>query len=367
MAATQTVRKGPGAARSGWPRNWARWAGYAAAAWAAGFGILALTWALGNEIGSPPGSGEAARAGAAAIALTFLIAAPAALETVRPSGPRVPRSVPSAVCWCACGLAGAGTFGFVMNFLQLIFDGRVDDWASFAVQLLCAAGAVLFAGTALAYRRRSAGACARCGRVHAPGESATTYPPPSVPSRAVRWTAYAGAVAFVPYATMKTIWASGGTFAGVSGEEMLQSFKENGASGLTLWLEEHGLDFTTLSAAAGVFLLLGLVRPWGQIFPRWAPFLTGRRVPRWLPLTPAWLGAATLGPYGVFGLCYLALAALGVMDVPEAPEGNLTGTGLWLVTWIGLGAFGPFGVALGVAALSYQRRTRPRCAPAEAG
>lgn len=127
--------------------------------------------------------------------------------------------------------------------------------------------------------------------------------------------AWAGTVAFLPYAAMKQIWAFGGTFAGTSGAEMRAISERNGASGIWLTFESWGLDATMLLAALGIFLLWGLVRPWGQVFPRWTPFLRGRRVPRGLPLTPALIGAATLAPYGVLGLGYMALATMDVVTI----------------------------------------------------
>jgi D-alanyl-D-alanine dipeptidase len=110
-----------------------------------------------------------------------------------------------------------------------------------------------------------------------------------------------------------------------------------------------------------VFLLFGLVRPWGQVFPRWTLALRGRRVPRWLPLTPALIGAATLAPYGLIGVCYAVLGTVGVVTVQRgdfpSPADAL------LVTWIGLAAFAVYGVALLLAARSYWLRTRlkPGC------
>ncbi|WP_240647039.1 MULTISPECIES: hypothetical protein [Streptomyces] len=105
------------------------------------------------------------------------------------------------------------------------------------------------------------------------------------------------------------------------------------------------------------FPLWGPARPWGQVFPCWTPFLRGRRVPRGLPLAPALLGAATLAPYGVVGIGYLALGtggavAMGRGDFPS--EGDAL-----LVARIGITAFAVYGVALVVAARSYWLRTRP--------
>ncbi|GGV19101.1 hypothetical protein GCM10010182_45960 [Actinomadura cremea] len=178
--------------------------------------------------------------------------------------------------------------------------------------------------------------------------------------RAVRPAARGGVLAFVPYMVMKTTWAFGGTFAGIPGAEVVAEFRRNGASGLILTLERYGLDFTTLSALAGIFLLLALTHRWGQMFPRWAPPLAGRRVPRWLPLVPAWLGAARLGPYGIAGtLGYLLPIAVGLRELPD--DGVMSGWSGWTVAACGIGAFGVYGTALGAAAWSYQRRTRPRC------
>ncbi|MCM2422702.1 hypothetical protein [Streptomyces sp. RKAG293] len=68
---------------------------------------------------------------------------------------------------------------------------------------------------------------------------------------------------------------------------MLAVSQWNGASGIFLTLESWGLDSTALLSGLGVSLLWGLVRPWGQVFPRWTLFLHGRPVPRWFPLAPA--------------------------------------------------------------------------------
>ncbi|WP_433462491.1 hypothetical protein [Spirillospora sp. CA-128828] len=337
-------------------RTWPRWAGYAAGAWSLVAVGLALYWAGGGDAGYPLDEGKSV---AWLIAACLGVGGIMAVSSVRDVGRQMPRWWPLTGIWAACVLAGAGTFGFVMNALQLAFTGTVDDWPAFGVEVLCAAGAALLAGTALAYRRGTAGACARCGEAHA-GTGAVKRPAPvSAAPPGVRRAAHAGMLAFVPYIVMKTTWAFGGSFAGIDGERVVAEFERNGASGLILTLEKYGLDFTTLSALLGIFLLLGLTREWGQVFPGWAPF-SGRRVPRWLPLTPAWLGAVTLGPYGVvatFG--YLLPPVIGLGDLPDDPL--LHGWSGWTVAACGIGAFAVYGVALGVAAWSYQRRTRPRC------
>ncbi|MCX4821309.1 hypothetical protein OG883_15615 [Streptomyces sp. NBC_01142] len=164
-------------------------------------------------------------------------------------------------------------------------------------------------------------------------------------------------MAFLPYAGMKLTWALDGTFAGTSGAEMLAISKHNGASGLWLTLQSWGLDATALLAALGVFLIFGLVRPWGQVFPRWTFILHGRRVPRRLPLTPAPIGAATLAPYGSIRVCYTALGTPGVVTFPRGDFPSSADA--LLMSWIGLGAFAVYGVALLAATRSYWLRTRP--------
>ncbi|MGW6984081.1 hypothetical protein ACWGE1_32345 [Streptomyces sp. NPDC054932] len=243
-----------------------------------------------------------------------------------------------------CGLAGITAFSLLMDVITLMFGQGVDGLASTANKALAAAGAVLLAATARSDRQ-------------AAGTAGTAVRAPSAAPRPLQLAACAGTLAFVPYAAMKLVWACGGTFAGITGEEMLAVSERNGASGIFLALESRGLDPTVLLAALGVFLLWGLVRPWGQVFPRWTLFLRGRRVPRWLPLAPALIGAATLAPYGVVGGGYLALATAGAVTVRPG-DFHSPGDAL-LVGWVGMTAFAVHGIALTAAARSYWLRTRP--------
>jgi D-alanyl-D-alanine dipeptidase len=244
--------------------------------------------------------------------------------------------------WALCGLTGIVAFGLLMDVITLLTGEGVDSWAAAANRSLAAAGTLLLAATAKADHRPTSGAVA---------------PAPSPASLPVQLAAIAGTVAFLPYAAMKLVWAFGGTFAGISRKENIAISKRNGASGIWLTLESWGLDVTVLLAALGVFLVWGLVRPWGQAFPRWALFLHGRRVPRWLPLTPALIGAATLTPYGVLGLGYCTLAATGLVTMRQG-DAPSPGDALQM-GWIGTVAFAAYGVALTIAARSYWRRTRP--------
>jgi hypothetical protein len=179
------------------------------------------------------------------------------------------RPVLRALLWGVCALSVVCAFGLLMNMITLIVSQEVDSRVATLNQALAAIGAVLLAATARSHR---AAACTRCGGLH----DSAVRPEPSRAPRPVRLAAYAGTVAFLPYATMKVTWALGGTFAGMSGAAMLAIAKRNGASGLWLTLESWGLDATALLAGLGVFLIFGLIRPWGQVFPRWTLFLRGR-------------------------------------------------------------------------------------------
>ncbi|MFJ8473962.1 hypothetical protein [Kitasatospora sp. NPDC094011] len=247
------------------------------------------------------------------------------------------------VLWLLCGLAVVGAWSLLMDVVALLFGQGVDSVPDAVQKASAGVGALVLAGAA---RGRASVRPVGTGTVAAPAAA------PGV----VQLAAWAGSLAFLPYVVMKLVWAFGGSFAGISGEQMDARYVRNGSSGLWLALERRGLDGTVLLAAVGVFLLWGLVRPWGQVFPRWTLPLRGRRVPRWLPLTPALLGAATLVPYGLVGLGYLALCTLGVVGIRQ---GELATPGQALqVAWVGAAAFAGYGVALAVAARWYWRRTR---------
>lgn len=308
------------------------------AAWGVAYACFGLACTLGGaslfQLGDTPGP---VALGWAVTAVGTLAAS--ACAVVAWFGPRPAWGV---LLWTVCGLAGIAAFGLLMDAITLVFGQGVDSPVAAANHVLAAAGAALLAATARSSRRPRVVSAA---------------PPPSGVPRPVRFAVWAGTVAFFPYAGMKLIWALGGTFANTTGAEMRAVSERNGASGVWLTLESWGLDATVLLAALGVFLLWGLVRPWGRVFPRWTPGLSGRRVPRWLPLVPAVLGAATLAPYGVLGIGYCSLATAGVVTMRRG-DFHSYGDAL-TVAWIGMVAFAVYGVALAVAARSYWRRTEP--------
>jgi hypothetical protein len=329
-----------------WWRQWPRWVGRVTMVWAVAYAAFGLACAFSQTPLLYHGDTPGPSALGWAIAAVGALAAPACAAVARYGL----RMTLRAWLWVVCGLAGIAAFGLLMDIITLIFGQGVDSWAAAANHGLAATGVLLLAATARSDRRPSTAS------VPAPF-IAVSVPAPSAASRPVHLAACAGTAVFLPYTVMKLIWASGGTFAGMTGEEIIAISERNGASGIWLTLESWGLDGTALLAALGVFLLWGLVRPWGQVFPRRMPFLHGRRVPRWLPLTPALIGAATLAPYGVVGVGYSALATAGVITMRRG-DFHTAGDAV-VVAWIGMAAFAVYGVALTIAGRSYWLRTRP--------
>jgi hypothetical protein len=228
--------------------------------------------------------------------------------------------------------AAVGGFGLLMSLVELSTTGRVTDpdghptWALLLRQAGFAVAAALLARTAVTWSRRGRPVCPRCED----RPDRVVAAPPAWVAR----TAWIGVAGLVPYMVAKTVIAVGGSVAGVSAATMGE------APGLAGRLQDRGIDITAVYALAGGLLLLALTHRWGLALPRW------------VLLTPGWLGAATLAPYGVILLFLLPLLVAGVIDAG--------GESLWWVV-IGGGAFAPLGVALAVATVSYQRRTRPGC------
>jgi hypothetical protein len=200
-------------------------------------------------------------------------------------------------------------------------------------QFLCIAGGLLWAATAAANRRQS-----RRGR----GRGGTGWTAPESAARWGRWAAYVAVVIPVLYALTRWAWALGLPL-GIS-EELLREGQEVG-----LWWA--GAALATL-ALGGAILTLGLVQRWGEVFPRWVPFLSGRRVPIPLAVVPASLVAVLVT---TAGLMFVRLTLTGGL-------GAILGEGvLGAENWAALAPellWPLWGAALGAATLAYYYRRR---------
>ncbi|MET8867037.1 hypothetical protein ABZW11_29195 [Nonomuraea sp. NPDC004580] len=98
-------------------------------------------------------------------------------------------------------------------------------------------------------------------------------------------------------------------------------------------------------------LTIGLVKPWGDVPPRWVPLVGGRRMRPRAVLAAAYTGATLITLF-----CgYAALAAiLGLGS--GFPFLSATGHAILVVCYLPLLAWGPLTYAV---AYSYQRRHRP--------
>ncbi|MEU6167113.1 hypothetical protein [Streptomyces tanashiensis] len=111
-------------------------------------------------------------------------------------------------------------------------------------------------------------------------------------------------------------------------------------------------------------LALGLVRPWGEVVPRWVPGLRGRRIPIPAAVVPAALGAAL-----IMLLCAYAVLnhVFGFVEPLNGKgEGSPTsGPAAWALwtTYAPLLAWGPL---LAILTVAYYRRRRANDAAAAA-
>ncbi|MEU5157433.1 hypothetical protein [Glycomyces sp. NPDC021274] len=156
--------------------------------------------------------------------------------------------------------------------------------------------------------------------------------------RAAWASALSSTVGFIP---IHAVWA-----AGIPLWADPDKFKD--------WYVEGGGPYlfvlSGLATLAGI-LALSLIRPWGQIFPRWVPLLAGRKVPRRTL-------SGTAFAVSVFLLGYTGWAAwLTAADFTD--EGIFSP---WIVVY-GIPQFLVWGIGLFMAAWSYRARTAPRPAP----
>jgi hypothetical protein len=336
--------------------DWSDWVGYAAATWAATYGVVALLWTLTGR-GFPFGEGDPdndlallrdlpTSQGAPMFAAVLLGTAVVCLGIAQ-GGTEVDARDPSRRMLLAFGWAVAAFLVVVvptvdvlafLGYLPMLVAGAPFGWPPVDIadvltwpllnQAMALVGGVLVAATVLAWQRRTRGACASCGRSD------------STPRSGPRWDRWAVAVAVVVpliYAGTRFAWLLGiplGLDAAT-----LRDLRDSGG----VWAGAGLAAF----AVVGAILTLGLIQRWGAVFPRWLPGLRGRRIPTRAAIVPATLVsiAVTSGGLGT-------LAGAGeLIDGFDAEPWLLIPHLLWPV----------WGVTLGMATYAYWLRRRGQC------
>lgn len=350
--------------------RWPRWAGYAALMWSLTYGALGLYWALGGA-GFPFGrehDPDAAlsvfadvhkEVSAPVVAVLGFVAAAVAMATLRLPRRGVLRVALLAFAWGAATALALVIPDYrvlvAVAYAPIVVLGAPFGWPPnvnlidafpwpVVNQFVCIAGGLAWAATAVAYGRRTSGTCATCGRSDA--NEGWTMPESAV--RWGRWAVYVAVIVPVLYALTRWAWALGIPL-GIS-----KAFLRQGQA-MGLWWA--GAALATL-AVGGAVLTLGLTQRWGEVFPRWLPFLRGRRVPIWLAVVPACIVSVLVT---TAGLMFVRMTLAGTL-------GGVFGNGKELVfTTENWAALAPellwplWGVALGAATLAYYYRRRGRC------
>ncbi len=178
--------------------------------------------------------------------------------------------------------------------------------------------------------RTARGRCSDCGR---PGAWWTR---PEVARRWGFWATIVAALCPMPYALLRMTWLLPNPIGlGIDAADL------DADPGLKLF----GLGLGLIAMTSGI-VTLGLIRPWGEVWPRWIPFLAGRPVALKAAVVPA-ASAATL----------LLVGSVSLTQMLWLPEASV-------VTNVGYLLLFPFplwGASLAVATAAYYFRRRTPC------
>ncbi|MBS4214032.1 hypothetical protein [Neobacillus rhizophilus] len=330
--------------------RWPSWIGYTAMLWSALYGALHLYWLLGGA-GYPfknEGMGLFAamvtnlpvQIGGIVFVTLCLMGIGIGLVMQKPHYRAFSRRFAIAYSW-----------GFSVALLLFIPDTRLIAAMAYAFlfkfdfnwemlnQIICIIGALFWMMAAVVYQRKTRHAREYCGRTD-DGET-------SLLIRWGRWMTMIAVLAPIPYALIRFSWALDIPL-GIDPQFLKDFSTANPMARLTEWV------FGSV-CIIGSLLTLGLIQKWGEVFPRWFPFIGGKRVPIMLAVIPASIVAIAVTAAGfvfTFGIIATALH-LGPMD-------NILHSQGWgamgpMIFWV------PWGVALGLAAIAYYYRRRSRC------
>ncbi|MFG2295809.1 hypothetical protein [Streptomyces sp. NPDC048603] len=162
-------------------------------------------------------------------------------------------------------------------------------------------------------------------------------------SRTARWAARGAALTLVPTGLWRIAIALG----------IPSGFKEGDLLHVAHYPGRYSFHLIALSVFAELvgLLALGLVQRWGEVLPRWVPWLGGRRIPPLAAVVPAATGALLVTLISVSGAMH--------WDSPENMGGELAPTGP--ARWIMTACYAPlllWGPLLAVATVAYWRRRR---------
>jgi hypothetical protein len=336
--------------------RWPRWSAWAAGVWSLGYGGLALYWTAGGggfpfaPIDEDHQSGSVLEGSRAAIVAPIMAAlaiagVAVAVLMARGWGPGRRTALLAGFGWVLAGglvlVIPDYTLLAVVAFAPLLVvfsftgvpgpQGGIGDilyWHRTNLIVLFLGG-LLWALATLAYQRRRRGACEHCGR--RPGTDGGASP-----EALLRWGRRAVVVACVaplPYEITRLSWFFGLPL-GIP-PSFLRMMQD------TPGMLDVGLGCAVASMIGGV-LTGGLVRRWGEVYPRWIWFKAGKRVPVALAVAPASIVAVAVIPAG--------LMMFWTMDARDGWALYLPSM-LWLV----------WGAGLGGATIAYYLRRRGVC------
>ncbi|CAI8921601.1 MULTISPECIES: hypothetical protein [Bacillus cereus group] len=340
---------------------WPKWIGYVAGAWSFMYFILGLYWALGGK-GFPLGIGDPHSEYSMLAGLRPEIGAPmmvgfglmgviVAVLMILGWGKGLFRMMLLTFVYMLVAILlfavidyrilATAAYGIVFlvgapfdfpseaNFFEHMMYGTVIN------QYISMLGSFLWIATALAYQRQTRNACPYCGRNSNPSK----WTSQSSAASWGKWCTYIAIIIPICYSITRWCWAIGIPLG--TTKELLDSFERDSPG---IWL--MGASLATV-ALGGAILTLGLIQRWGENFPRWFPFVAGKRVPLSLAIIPASLVSIMVTSAG---LMYIrGFINKGGLDhrgwALEGPEL------LWPI----------WGVALFGATIAYYYRRRNKC------
>ncbi|WP_405941082.1 hypothetical protein [Streptomyces sp. NBC_00207] len=135
-----------------------------------------------------------------------------------------------------------------------------------------------------------------------------------------------------------------------------------------VWERPYVIGLSLVSEGLAL-LALGLVRPWGEVVPRWVPGLRGRRIPIPVAVVPAALGATLIMMFCAYAVLNQIFGFVEPMN--ENGEGSPTsGPAAWAL-WTAYAPLLAWGPLLAILTVAYHRRRRANetsaAAPPSAG